>query len=385
MVPVVEISEEQALWYRARRSFLAGDGAVDAPEAVRAVCGIQAQQEGQALLGLSQRMQSRPRAATLAASLTEPGRKLVRSWGQRDTLHIYDANDWPHMVAIRSQWAGTNRQGPAPPQNLLERCLEFIESQGEPVTRKEMIHLMSAEFSAELEPYAVKARMPPERLAASRTLWRLAHLGHLCIAGNIGSERLYAARSHWFPELPWPETLVPLASAATMTLRYLANYGPATPADVAHFFGVRVREAKEWLAEIEEDLAPVSCEGRKNLWIPQESLAELQQKPPVGEDWPIRLLPLWDGLLMGHKDKSLIIPETAEQKRVWRPGSYVAATVLARGRIVAVWTQKKRRKALDVNLETLSGWKPEYRLQVEKEAGAIAAHMGLEAATLSFE
>ena len=381
MASVVKINEEQALWFRARRQFLGGPGAPDAPAVVRNICGIQAQQEGPALLGLSQRMENRPDAETLSKALTQPDRTLVRTWGQRDTLHIYDADDWHHMVALRSEWAQTRRQGPIPNDEQINSCLKWLENQPDPITRKEIAPLISKDFIAELGPYAEKARMTPERLAASRTLWRMAHMGHLCIAGNIGSERLYGSRRHWFPQLPWPKQ-EPLASAVEMARRYVAAYGPATATDLAHFFGVRVTEAKTWLAELEQDLIAVDCEGRKGMVILERDVDELQQQPPTGTDWPVRLLPLWDGLLMGHKDKSLIIPEAPEQKRVWRKGSYVAATILARGRIVATWTQKKKRHSLEITVEPLSGWKKQYLKQVQKETETIAAHMNLKEATV---
>ena len=104
-----------------------------------------------------------------------------------------------------------------------------------------------------------------------------------------------------------------------------------------------MREADGWLASLAPGLISVSCGGRKGLAALADDARDLRADPPAGKDWPLRLLPLWDGLLMGHKDKTWTVPDAAERPAVWRRGAHVSAAVLHRGRIVAVWTQAKRR------------------------------------------
>jgi hypothetical protein len=86
----VEVSEDQVLHFRARRGHLAGPGAANATAAARAILGAQAQQIPPALLALSMRTRGRPSAEALRAQLFGSGRRLVRTWGQRDTLHVCD-------------------------------------------------------------------------------------------------------------------------------------------------------------------------------------------------------------------------------------------------------------------------------------------------------
>ena len=77
MPGTLELDEEQALWFRARRSHLIGDAA-SPEEAVAALLGAQAQQESMALFGLSQRVAGRPTAPDLRRLLAPPPTMLAQ-------------------------------------------------------------------------------------------------------------------------------------------------------------------------------------------------------------------------------------------------------------------------------------------------------------------
>ncbi len=144
-----------------------------------------------------------------------------------------------------------------------------------------------------------------------------------------------------------------------------------------------MREADGWLASLAPGLISVSCGGRKGLAALADDARDLRADPPAGKDWPLRLLPLWDGLLMGHKDKTWTVPDAAERPAVWRRGAHVSAAVLHRGRIVAVWTQAKRRGELRVEIAPLGGWRKAMLPGARREARAVAAHLGLKGAEVA--
>lgn len=374
----LDLGEDQVLWFRARRGCLAGPGAPDAVTAARAVVGLQAQKAAPALLGLSQRMAARPTAAELSLLLSEPPRALVRTWGQRETLHLFDAaEDWAEVAAARGQWAPGGRRGPMPDGRTLEAGLRAMRQADGPVDRDALFDVVPPAYLKKIAELAEGTGLSAERLAAARVLWCLALRGDLCLAGKSGARRLHALREDWYPDLAWPAALDPPAAAARLARRYLAAYGPATPADVAHFFGARVREADGWLAALAPELIRVSCGGRKDLVALAADAADLRADPPSGRGWPLRLLPLWDNLLMGHRDKTWTAPAAAERPAIWRRGAHVSATALHRGRIVAVWTHAKRRGGLRVEVTPLGGWRKAMLPGLRREARAVSAHMEL--------
>lgn len=381
----LELSEEQVLYFRARRGHLAGPGAEDAVAAARSVVGIQAQQIEPALLALSQRTAARPTAGQLEEQLfqAEP-RHMVRTWGQRDTVHIYDAErHWARVVAAREQWAPPARRGPLPSEEALDRALEAILERG-PCARGDLHDITPDAYAREIVDLAKMARQEPIHFAAGRLLWKLAHRGDLSLVEKRGAEQLYAPRQHHFPDLDWPdEAPEPTFAGADLTRDYLAVYGPATAADVAHFFGARVTVARAWLKVLErqKELIDVTCGDRKALIALAVDADDLRAPVPDDEaGWPVRLLAKYDTMLMGHKDKTWTVPEEADRPLIWRKAANVMSTVLARGRLVAVWTFKKRRRDLVVTLEPLSGWHRRWLAPVEREAQEVARHLERESA-----
>ena len=65
----LQITEEQALWFRARRGHLAGPGAADPPAAAAAVLGAQSQQINPSLHAISLRCADRPTASALRRTM----------------------------------------------------------------------------------------------------------------------------------------------------------------------------------------------------------------------------------------------------------------------------------------------------------------------------
>ncbi len=384
------LDEEQALYFRARRCHLAGPGAPDPVAAARAILGAQAQILGPGLLALAQRTAGRPAADALEARLMQDGRDLVRTWGQRDTLHIYDAaEDWRAVVAARGQWAPAGRGTVMPADAAVAAALEVALEADGPITRRELMHLVPEEFVAWMA-----TRVAPGgdavREGAGRLFWALARQGEVVCGAKRGVDQTYATRAHWFPRVKWLKTRPTEAGAAAeMAARYLRAYGPATAADMAHFFGARVTTARRWLETIgqQQGLLEVRCGAREGLVALSRDREALDRAAPAGfKEWPVRLLPGWDCLLMGHHDKTWTVPREAERPRVWRKAAVVAPAVLARGRVVATWSQNKQRRRLTVTVQPLSGWRKSNHLAgVRREARGVARHLGLELVEVRLE
>ncbi len=380
---MIEVTEDQVLYFRARRGHLAGSGAANVVAAAKAIIGAQSQQLPPSLLALSMRTKGRPTAAQLKKDILG-SRRLVRTWGQRDTLHVYDPADWAHVVAARAQWMPGARGGPMPTEATLDKTLKVMKAAPGPVTRTDLLGVAPRSYVRAVGERAGAASMDAERFAAARLIWRLAQRGDACVAEKVGAQQAYATRSAWFPKLKWPKVGA-LGAAAALTKAYLAVYGAATATDVAHFFGARVRNAKLWLAALDGELTAVRCGDRNGLLALARDIPDLTAKPPAAATtWPLRLLPLWESMLMGHADKTWTVPDETDRKQVWRKAAFVAAVAIARGRVVATWTHKQQRGRLVVAVQPLSRWQmSKHAGQVRREAHAVAAHLDLDAADIT--
>lgn len=369
------------MFFRDRRGHLAGPGAEDATAAARAILGAQAQQEWPGLFALSLRTRGRPDLETLKASLVEPEfRCLVRTWGQRDTLHIFDPEDWPRVVAARAEWPQSGRRGAMPSEPDVELTRKLFEQASGALLRRDLFDRIPKRFVDEVaaHPGVAATGGSAVRFAATRMIWRLALAGDICFAEKHGAEQSYAHRRLWFPDLVWDDAGEPAAVATELARRYLGVHGPATPVDLAHFFGANVSSARTWLERLEPELAPVACGPRKELLALRMDLEELEESPPRSlSQWPVRLLPKWDTHLMRHADKSWLMPNEDERPLVWRKAADISATVLARGRVVGTWTHKAGKKKVSISVRALSGWRKSHLAGVKREAAALADYLGV--------
>ncbi len=186
--PPLELTEEQVLFFRARRGHLAGPGAPDVAAAARAILGAQSQQLPPSLLALSLRTAGRPAATEVKERLLGPGCELVKTWGQRDTLHVYDPTDWADVVSARERWAPGGRRGVEPSEELLDTVRGILAEAGGKVTRKDLFEVLPASYVAEAAAKLGPGR-PALQLAAGRPLWVLANRSEASLAVNLTSGR----------------------------------------------------------------------------------------------------------------------------------------------------------------------------------------------------
>jgi hypothetical protein len=157
---------------------------------------------------------------------------------------------------------------------------------------------------------------------------------------------------------------------------YLRLLGPATPVEVAKYFGSATAEMKKvWPG----DLAEVTVDGRK-AWLPSAALTGLTSAKPVAG---VRLLPPMDALLQA-RDRDLLVPDKKRQKEVWRilgnPG-----VLLADGEIAGVWRAKMAgRKRIDLTVTPFGSLTAKARTAVEQEAAEVARAREAADVTVSY-
>ena len=378
---MLDVTESQVAAFRALRSHIAGTGAPDPTSAARDVLGAQAQVLAPALHALALRtagptpVRHRPTLEEIRAEL-HTGRRLVHTWGQRDTLHLYDPEDWPYFAASWQVWSRTGRRGLEPPEKAVRRVHKKLQK-GEPLTRSDVSGFLAKAYIDEWEE-RTGSRDDAIRFGAGRLFWSLAHAGEVCLGTTRGREQTYVARRTWLPELSWP-SIDPGQAATELTRRYLHVHGPATPHDLAHFFGAKVSVAKGWLDSL-PDLVQIRCGGRDGLLLHESDVDPLRARRSAPR---ARFLPKFDTLLMAHADKSWTVPDEGERKQVWLRFADVAAVVLARGRVVATWKPRGTKKRLGISVTPLSQWTPDLRAEIEADAQDTARILGSDTVELS--
>jgi hypothetical protein len=98
------------------------------------------------------------------------------------------------------------------------------------------------------------------------------------------------------------DPLDPATARSRLLRRYLGAFGPASVQDAATWMGLRVRDVRAAVAGAEPLERYVDERGRELLDVAGGLL------PPVDAPAPARLLPRWDNTILGHSDRSRILP-----------------------------------------------------------------------------
>ncbi|MCP2329232.1 hypothetical protein HDA40_007739 [Hamadaea flava] len=140
-----------------------------------------------------------------------------------------------------------------------------------------------------------------------------------------------AAWGSWASRTSIAVTAFPTGDALPMPeliRRYLAAFGPATAADVQAWSGLtRLGEAIAGMADLRRHTGP---DGQTLYDLADAEL------PDADTPAPVRLLPAYDNLLLGHADRTRVISD-ADRRHVMPGQARVRPTVLADGFVCGTW------------------------------------------------
>jgi hypothetical protein len=165
--------------------------------------------------------------------------------------------------------------------------------------------------------------------------------------------------------------------------RYFHVYGPATLRDYSQWRGAYIKQLREWLRPLGDELVEVEADGQKML-AHRNDLDALQETPPEREAWPVRLLYRFDPILLPHRDKTWIVGRE-HYTRVWRPAGHIEGTILEHGRVRGTWRYDRKGGGLVATLSPFAPLPSHARAAVETHAQGIAAFFGLPLVTLDIE
>ncbi|MET9660033.1 winged helix DNA-binding domain-containing protein [Streptomyces sp. NPDC006510] len=296
------------------RQLLLRRTAMSAKDAVEHLAGLQAQNTKPPYYQLCARLEGFDPAEL--AGLME-SREVVRMVTMRSTIHTHTAADAltlrPLVQAARDRELNTFRKGlvGVDRDRLRSVAREFVEER--PRTPKEIREALLAEWP-DADPQSLGV--------AARCLLPLVQVTPRGVWGRSGQVALTTAE-HWLgaPSQPAP------APDATV-LRYLGAFGPASVRDMQAWAGLTR------LREVFERLRPQLVTFRDENGV---ELFDLPDAPRPDEDTPAppRFLPEFDNVLLGHADRTRVIPPQYHGRN--GNGNQAYGTVLVDGFLAAVW------------------------------------------------
>jgi hypothetical protein len=352
-----------------RHSLIYRAPAVDAIRVVEDICGLNAQG------ALNYNLSLWARVKGLSNELIRDAIRdkiLLRSWFMRNTVHI-----------MTTEQAFVAR--PALRESLVQEWNRWTVKTGSKMSPDSWtVHydeVLAAladrrlSMSELLDSYCPSSDNP--RRIISRIVREMSLKGLICNAEPRGpwyhnTEQTYVDVRRWVQDMTEAEQS---EAKGNLMMDYLRAYGPATVQDYAYWTSLRVSAAREVMKGIGSELVEVEVSGQKGgLYAPIDTLPEFERLEVVPL---VRLLPKFDALIMGHRDKTRFMDEVT-RKRVFLPAAEVSATVLVDGRVEGVWVIKKDRDAWKLTVELFKELDEEHMDLLGDEVQSMKEFTGFE-------
>jgi DNA glycosylase AlkZ-like len=307
----------------ARQMLLARQHAT-VPQTVERLLAMQAQEARPPFVGLWSRLADFS-AEQLHAALHD--REVVRATYMRATLHLLSARDYltfrlaiqPMLTAAVDSVVKRTGGAPLDQELLLPAARSILSARPRDFAAiRELLQERFPDANDRALGYAVRMSLPLV-MVPTKDRWAFPSVADFTLADT------------WLGSPPSPaESLEPLVR------RYLAAFGPATPADMQTWSGMpRMRP-------VFEKLRP-----RLRVWRDERG-QELFDVPDLPRPEPdavahVRFLPDFDSLLLAHADRSRVVPDEHRPRLVTK-NLRIPASFLCDGFVGGTWKVTRRSK-----------------------------------------
>lgn len=330
------------------------------PGVLGAVAGIQAQDLVAAAMSIRARSPGLGIGEVFAAAASGD---MFLDWTMRGTRHLHRSGDIRWLLRVfapvfgrqlrRERQLGIDGLVGDRAQALLAETLA-----GGPRTR------------AEIKEALATLGIDVTGQAPIHVLYRAALAGILVVLPDPHGHERYALLEDRVPPDPDPPPS-PDEALAILARRYLAAFGPATLADFRAWSGLPAAAAtRGWTA-----IAVESTDVGGGRWLLTSCLEAAAAA--AGTPAPLRLLGAFDTLVLGYRDRSLLM-DPAHARQVSSGGGMVAPTILDDGEVVGTW--RYRRPTRGPHRIEVTPFRPLDPAELSREAAAIGSFLGTEVA-----
>lgn len=257
---------------------------------------------------------------------------ILRTHVLRPTWHFVSAGDFRWLTQLsatqiearvrsRHQQLGLTREVTRKSNQVIETAL----AGGKQLTRKELVKVL------------VRAGFEDSNNRGSHLILRAELDGLICSGATTGRDYTYTLLDGRVPETP---ALNREASLEKLARIYFAGHGPATLEDFTWWSGLSITEARDTLESIAPDFLSEEVDS-KSFWF---------SEPVSGagdEQRTVSLLPAYDELLLGYKDRSASITPEAQTKAISNNGIF-RPIIVVNGEVVGIWRHKTNKNSTTI-------------------------------------
>ena len=334
-------------------------------EAIRRLVAVQGQAPRAPFLGLWARLKTFD-PAELRRLIAD--RQVIRATLMRATLHVMAADDF---LALRPALRGNMLTRPADggePSLYLPGGLRVTMEELGPI-----LDLARAHFAAPRPFESLREAVEAAGHGDVRVMAYAARILLPLLQAPDGAEFGYKPGGDFVLAKAWLGEEVAAAShPSELVGRSVAAHGPATPADFATWSGEK--GAAPLFEALGDELVRFRDERKRVLF-------DLKDAPRPGADAlaPPRLLPDFDGVLLGHQDRARIVAPENLAKAITSKNLLVPPVLLIDGFVAGTWRLELKKKTAQAAITAFGPLKPRDKAALEAEAQALLKTFAPEA------
>jgi hypothetical protein len=318
--------------------------------AVERLVGLQAQLARPPFLALWARLQGfQPEELTRLVH----DRKLVRATLMRGTLHLVTAKDYrllrPALQASFSEGL----------QAVLGDRARDVDIEGVTAKARECLRQQPRTFE---EIRTVLARSWPKLDARAMGYTVRMHLPLVQVPTDARwgwpASSCFASAEEWLGA-----ALPAKIDLAAIVRRYLAAFGPASVRDAQSFLGLRDLSAA--FEALRPKLRVFHDERGRELFDLEDA-----PRPPGDTPAPVRFLPDFDNMLLGHADRTRVVSETHRAKLATR-NLRVLPVFLVDGFVAGTWSNTRSGKSATLKAAPFVPLDKKVRAELMEEGTAL--------------
>ena len=325
---------------------------------------MQAQDYYASLWAIGMRIQKSEKVSDAVIEQAIAERKVVRTWPMRGTLHWVAPADARWMLRLLTPRiikgsAGRYRQLELDEATILksrtiiERALEGNNQ----LTRPELYHLLEQE------------RIPTHEQRGIHILGHLAMSGIICMGIKKGNQHTFVLLDEWLPAYQIPEGDEALSMLAS---RYFTSHGPATVYDFATWAGLKVTDARKGLELVNPAFEQVTVDGQ-SYWFSAFS----KEANPTKGNAEVWLLPAFDEMLCGYRDRSAIL-HSADVKATILKNGIIRPIVVMGNQAVAAWKRTIKKDQVLIGFSFFKNLSKRDKKILEEKAGDFGSFLEKE-------
>ena len=333
-------------------------------KAIGRLAGMQAQQARPPFVGLWARLENFQRADLLKLFQR---RRVVRATAMRATIHLFTARDYlslrgalqPMLGAVMSPKFIKELGG----ESILKIC----------ATGRKFFGTAPQSFKNLRELLKSKHPKADHRIAALAVRMNVPLLG---VPGDAPWG--FSTNATWILADEWlGQPVPPQVDTPALIKKYLAAFGPATPADAQAWSGCKGLRAE--FEKLRPQLKVFQNEKGQELFdLPRAP------RPPADTLAPVRFIPDFDNLILAHADRTRIVDDAYRPALVSK-NLLVRATFLVDGRVAGTWKTERAKKTATLVIEPFAPLPARVKASLKSEGEALITFSEPEAESFKIE